>query len=85
MDSYSVVVKRDAEKELRALPKADLARVAKRISGLGVSPRSHGVEKLSSNERYRTRQGDWRIVFEINDAERKVTIVKIGHRREVYR
>jgi mRNA interferase RelE/StbE len=84
-DSYSLVVKRSAERELRALPKADLRRITDRIRGLADAPRPPGHEKLSSQDHYRVRQGDYRVVYAIDDAHRVITIVKIGHRREVYR
>jgi len=83
--SYSVLVKRDAEKELRRLPRRDLRRLVDRIAALAVEPRPTGVEKLSTLERYRVRQGDYRVVYEIDDQARTVIVVKIGHRREVYR
>lgn len=83
--SYSVLIKRAAEKELRTLRRADLRRIVARIRALSVNPRPPGAEKLSTLERYRVRQGDWRVVYEIDDADRVVTVVKVGHRREVYR
>ena len=85
-DSYSVVIKRSAEKELRKLPPADLRRVIDRLNGLAQSPRPSGCEKLSGEaDQYRIRQGDYRIVYGIDDDARLVEIVKIGHRREIYR
>ena len=83
--SYSLVIKKSAERELRALPKEDLRRVVNRVQGLAHNPRSPGTEKLSGQERYRIRQGDYRVVYAIDDDSRLVEIVKIGHRREVYR
>ena len=83
--SYSLVIKTSAERELRALPKEDRRRVVDRARGLVHSPRPPGNEKLSGQERYRIRQGDYRIVYAIDDEARIVEIVKIGHRREVYR
>ena len=83
--SYSLVVKTSAERELRALPKEDRRRIVARARGLAHNPRPPGNEKLSGQERYRIRQGDYRIVYAINDEARIVEIVKIGHRREVYR
>jgi len=83
--SYSLVIKKSAERELRALPKADVRRVTERIRGLAPNPRPPGNEKLSGQERYRIRQGDYRIVYAVDDEGRTVEIVKIGHRREVYR
>ena len=83
--SYSLVIKKSAERELRALPKADVRRVTERIRGLAPNPRPPGNEKLSGQERYRIRQGDYRIVYAVDDEGHAVEIVKIGHRREVYR
>jgi mRNA interferase RelE/StbE len=83
--SYSVSVKRSAEKELRAVRGRDLGRLIERIRALTEEPRPAGVEKLSTLERYRIRQGDWRILYEIDDEARVVTIVKVGHRKDVYR
>lgn len=83
--SYSVVVKRSAERELRALSKPDLRRVTERIRGLAAEPRPVGCEKLSGQDRYRVRQGDYRIVYAVDDGKRLVEVVKIGHRREIYR
>ena len=57
----------------------------KRIEGLAHDPRPSGSEKLSGQERFRVRQGTYRIVSEIKDQELIVTAVKIGHRRDVYR
>jgi len=83
--SYSVLVKRDAEKELRKVPRPDLQRIVRKIAALASEPRPVGSQKLSTLERYRVRQGDWRIVYEIDDQARLVTVVRIGHRGEVYR
>lgn len=83
--SYSVSVKRSAEKELRGVRGRELRRLIERIRALAEEPRPAGVEKLSTLERYRIRQGDWRILYEIDDGARVVTIVKVGHRKEVYR
>lgn len=85
MASYSLRIKKSAEKELRSVPKTDLARLVHRIQALAANPRPHGCEKLSGEDRYRVRQGDWRAVYSIDDASRIVEIVKVGHRREVYR
>jgi mRNA interferase RelE/StbE len=84
-DSYNLFVKKSAERELRALPKQDLRRVTERLLRLSHNPRPPGCEKLSGHDQYRIRQGDYRIVYAIDDAARVVTLVKIGHRRDVYR
>jgi mRNA interferase RelE/StbE len=83
--SYRLEVKRTAAKEIADLPKADCRRVVAKIQLLARDPRPQGCEKLSGAEKYRVRQGDYRILYEIDDSAKAVTIVKIGHRREIYR
>jgi mRNA interferase RelE/StbE len=83
--SYRLLVKRSAAREIEGLPKADRQRVVKRIEALGSDPRPVGCEKLSGRELYRVRQGSYRIVYEIVEREVVVTVVKVGHRRDVYR
>lgn len=85
MASYKLLIKPSAAKELEALPRKDRSRIVARIEGLAGNPRPPGSEKLSGEEKYRLRQGDYRILYTIQDADATVTIVKIGHRREVYR
>ena len=84
-DSYSLVVKKSAERELRAIPKADLRRITERLRGLRTNPRPPGCEKLSGHDQFRIRQGDYRVVYAIDDDAQVVTLVKVGHRRDVYR
>lgn len=86
MDFYNLWIKRSAEKELRKfVPKEDLLRIVKKIQSLKSDPRPQGHEKLSGEEKFRVRQGNWRIVYKVDDLKKIVEIVKIGHRREVYR
>lgn len=85
MASYRIEVRLSAVKELEAIPQKDLARVTGRIQTLADTPRPPGCEKLSGQERYRLRQGDYRILYEVDDSRRSVTVVKVGHRREIYR
>lgn len=85
MASYRILIKTSAAKELEAMPKKDRERLAARMRDLAAAPRPPGSEKLSGEEKYRVRQGDYRILYLIEDANATVTVVKIGHRREVYR
>ena len=85
MDTYSVRIGRTAERELRDISKSDLDRILRRIRSLGADPRPSGCMKLSGADGYRIRQGDWRVIYLVDDAARRVDVVKIGHRREVYR
>jgi mRNA interferase RelE/StbE len=75
-----------AVKALRDLPRADQRRVAARIDALAENPRPPGVEKLEgADDLYRVRAGDHRIVYRIEDKRLLVLVIRIGHRREVYR
>jgi mRNA interferase RelE/StbE len=85
VESYRLEVKRTAAKEIGDLPKADCRRVIAKIQLLARDPRPHGCEKLSGAEKYRIRQGDYRILYELDDSAKSVTIVKIGHRKDIYR
>jgi mRNA interferase RelE/StbE len=85
MGSYRLVFKESVAKDLRRVPKGDVARILKRIEGLAQDPLPPGSEKLSGQERYRVRQGVYRIIYEIKNEELLVLVVKVGHRREVYK
>ena len=85
MASYRLVIRRSAGKEIEALPSRDRRRVVTKIQGLAANPRPAGCKKLSGEEKYRLRQGDYRILYEIADRELIVTVVKVGNRRDVYR
>jgi mRNA interferase RelE/StbE len=82
---YNVGIKRSAAKELEELPVKDRRRIVGRIRALANDPRPHGCEKLSGEEKYRVRQGKLRILYQVNDHQSAVTVVKIGLRRDVYR
>jgi mRNA interferase RelE/StbE len=82
---YDLRIKPSAVKELEALQTKDRRRIVNKIQDLASEPRPPGCEKLSGRDRYRIRQGDFRILYEIQDSELIVTVVKIGHRRDVYR
>lgn len=85
MASYSVSLKHSVLKDLEPLPATDRARIMERIGALTDDPRPRGCEKLSALERYRIRVGDYRIVYAVEDAELVVWVVRVGHRRDVYR
>jgi len=82
--SYSLLIKRSATRELEALPLKDRRRIVRRIQSLAGTPRPVGGEKLTGEEKYRVRQGDYRILYTIDDAARTVVVVKIGQRGDVY-
>jgi mRNA interferase RelE/StbE len=85
MARYRIVFKKSVAKDLHPIPQKDIQRILKRIDGLIEDPRPTGVEKLSGDEKYRIRQGNYRILYMIEDEIITVTIVKVGHRRDVYR
>ena len=85
MASYELAFRKSVAKDLRALPKGDVRRIMQRIRSLADDPRPPGSEKLSGQERYRVRQGFYRIVYEIQDRRLVVLVVRVGHRRDVYR
>ena len=85
MEKYKTLIKPSAAKELDSIPKTDLKWIVKRIQSLSEIPRPSGCEKLSGEDRYRVRQGPYRIVYSINDESHEVLVVKVGHRKEVYR
>jgi mRNA interferase RelE/StbE len=84
--SYKVFVKRSALKEIEALPTLrDRQRVVRRIRSLARDPRPRGCQKLSGAEKYRVREGRYRILYRIEDDALIVTVVRVAHRKAVYR
>ena len=84
MAHYELRLRASVATDLRGLPKKDVARILDRIQSLKDDPRPTGCVKLSAQERYRIRQGNYRILYTVSDHEVMVEIVKIGHRREIY-
>lgn len=82
MAEYKVYFRKSVEKDFRAIPKKDLRRILQSIQSLAVEPRPSGSEKLTGQERYRLRQGRYRIVYSVQDREHTVWIVKVGHRKD---
>lgn len=86
MARYELRVKPSVAKDLRGIARADVKRILARMASLRDDPRAPGCEKLAGNsELYRVRQGAYRIVYSIHDAQVVVEVVKVGHRGEVYR
>ena len=83
MEKYRIVLRKRVAKDLCAIPKRDVKRILARMDALTADPRPLGCEKLSGQERYRVRQGVYRIIYEIVDDRLIVTTVKIGHRGAV--
>jgi mRNA interferase RelE/StbE len=85
MAVYKVLFKASVEKDFAPIPNKDLKKILKRIEGLVENPRPLGYEKLTGQERYRLRQGRYRIVYSIQDDALTVWVVKVGHRKDIYR
>ena len=85
MAQYKIFFKKSVEKDLKSIPTRDLKKILRKIESLRLNPRPSGSEKLTGLERYRIRQGSYRIVYSIQDFELTVWVVKIGHRKEIYR
>ena len=82
---YKVELRRKAQRNLDRLPRDDFNAVLEAVRNLISTPRPKGVEKIKSAGLWRIRQGDYRIVYSIDDGRKMVTILRIGHRREIYR
>ena len=82
--SYEVFILRRAQKELATLPKTDYERMRMAIAALAENPRPAGCKKLTGREGWRIRSGDYRAIYEIDDAQKRVTVLRIGNRRDVY-
>lgn len=82
--SYSVRIFRRAQKELAALPQFVYPRVRDAIRGLADIPRPPGCKKLTGRNGWRIRVGDYRVIYEIDDGAQIITIMHVGHRRDVY-
>ena len=85
MENFRILIKRSAQKELENIPRIYLLPISKIIQSLSQDPRPIGSEKLSGEEKYRIRKGPYRIVYSIHDKELIIWVVKVAHRKEVYR
>ena len=85
MAGYEVYFRESVWKDLKKIPKKDLRNILKKIKELSADPPPAGCEKLTGQDRYRVRQGNYRIVFSIQDKELTVWVVKVGHRKDIYR
>ena len=85
MAQYRVIIRKSVSKDMRGIPKTDARRIVAAIESLADAPRPQGAKKLSGQERYRIRQGNYRILYEIEDDRLIVCVVRVGDRRDVYR
>ena len=84
MASYKIVFKRSVAKDFRPIPNQDVKRILAKIDELADDPRPADAQRLTGEEKYRLRQGNYRILCTIEDKIITVTVVKVGHRRDVY-
>lgn len=85
MGAYKIFFKKSVEKDLNRISKIDLKKIIARITALADNPRPPGCEKLTGLERYRIRQGHYRILYSIQDYELTIWVVKVAHRKDVYK
>ncbi len=82
---YRVIVLSSAQREVKRLPREVQALITAHITALGTNPRPHGVKKLVGRDEYRIRVGDYRIIYTVDDDIVTVTVIRVGHRSDVYR
>jgi mRNA interferase RelE/StbE len=85
MARYEIVFRKSVTKDLRPVPRGDLRRILDAIRSLGEVPRPPQARKLSGDEKYRLRCGVYRVLYLIDDPRQVVCVVKVGHRKDVYR
>ena len=85
MDGYKIFFRKSVWKDFESIPQKELNRILAKIESLSENPRSSGSQKLSGQERYRARQGRYRILYSIQDKELTVWVVTVGFRKDVYR
>jgi mRNA interferase RelE/StbE len=85
MAAYSIFFKDSVQKDFDGIPQKDLRKILSRIKALKADPRPQGCEKLTGQDRYRLRQGRYRILYTVQDDKCTVTVVKVAHRKDIYR
>ncbi|MBD2655281.1 type II toxin-antitoxin system RelE/ParE family toxin [Synechocystis sp. FACHB-383] len=85
MAKYKITFKQSVAKDLRKIPNSDVKKILTRIEALAINPRGEGCVKLTGEEKYRARQGTYRIIYEIRETELVVAVIKVGHRSSIYK
>ena len=85
MEKYKLQIKKSAEKELRKIPKRELIKIINKIQNLSEDPHPVGSIKLSNQEKYRLRIGNYRVLYKVEDNILTIFIIKVGHRKDIYR
>jgi len=82
--AYKISIKPSASKDLDALPGKEVKYILRHIKQLEINPRPAGIQKLTNEEGFRIRSGNYRILFEVNDKLKTISIYRIKHRKDVY-
>jgi mRNA interferase RelE/StbE len=85
MEKYKIEIKKSAIKELHSIPQKDIQKIITKIKSLSSNPKPQGCTKLTNREDYRIRVGNYRIIYSINDDILIIIVIKLGHRKEIYR
>ncbi len=85
MAEYEIFFRESVYKDFRKIPKKDLQKILSKIQNLSSNPRPPGSEKLTGQETFRIRQGNYRILYSIQDNHLTIWVVKVGHRKDIYR
>lgn len=85
MGKYKIEVKKSAEKELKKIPKKELTKIIQQIGSLADDPHPSGCKKLTNQEKYQIRVGNYRVLYNVENDILTVFVVKVGHRKEIYR
>ncbi|MBT3178372.1 MAG: type II toxin-antitoxin system RelE/ParE family toxin [Desulfobacula sp.] len=85
MAEYEIFFRESVYKDFRKIPKKDLKKILSKIHNLSSNPRPPGSEKLTGQETFRIRQGNYRILYSIQDNQLTIWVVKVGHRKDIYR
>ncbi len=82
--TYNIIILPRVQKQLQRLPRDPYQHVRDAIRSLAQEPRPHGSVKLTGRDGWRIRVGDYRVIYEIDDDDRVVTVLSVGHRRDIY-
>jgi len=83
--NYEVFIERAAQRALARVARSCQERIIEALQDLGGQPRPAGAKKLRGREAWRIRLADYRVIYEIDDAQRRILVISVGHRRDVYR
>ena len=82
---YTILIERYGQKQIMKLDKKIIPVIKSAIAGLADNPRPYGYKKLKGEDAYRIRVGDYRVIYEIDDGKIIVTVVSVGHRKDIYK